>query len=90
MKTKTKARAPRQHNLAASHYTISEAAIELSKDAMKHGERPYRYQRMRDLVLTGACGEPFVTQDNRIYVPRAGLLKYVQHLHMLREQRQAK
>lgn len=76
MPPRQKPKRTRTQNLEATHMTISEVAILLSQDAIKHGEKPFKYQRTRDLVLTGQLGIPEIHND-RIYVPRTGVEKAI-------------
>jgi len=77
MPPKQKPKKTRSQNFEATHMTISEVALLLSKDAAAHGEKTYKYQRARDLILTGACGEVQIRND-RMYIPRAGVEKFIE------------
>jgi hypothetical protein len=53
---------------------------------VQHGEKPYKYQRARDLILTGACGEVEIKND-RMYIPLKGVEKYILYNREIQKQK---
>jgi hypothetical protein len=87
MAPKHKPKRTRTQNFEATHLSISEVALMLSEDAVKHGEKTYKYQRARDLVLTGACGK-VEWRNDRMYVARKDVEKYIEFNREIQKQKE--